>query len=619
MPMLRYLLTGAATLALSATALAEDQHGDEHAGHETAEHAAAKAPATAGQTDNDAVEPAALPAIKLPGFSALLANLPLVDDASNWTVVTDRESWTAIARSSEENRQAARWDYARSLIGRDRAPEALGVLSVMAQDDPDLTLVPAFRLALGAALTGLRRYDTALEALAAERLADNSEACALRMQAMVELNQPAAAREQFNCARDAVNARDSRQRKPFLVAAARAAAGTGDPRRAITLLESLPASDPTANLVRGKAFLQLGERQEGRLRLEQVIGNGSPEQRAAAQLTQVEEELGNAQLEPRLALAELAELSYGWRGDATERRALALQYELAGELKDDSAALRAGATLFRHYPADTDSGQMLAALQARLGKLMVPDNDLPLPLAAGLFWDYRDLAPTGARGDLLVNQLADRLQAGQLFDRAAELLDYQLTMRAKDVAQGPLSVRVAKLYILSGKADRALQAIRKTDGNIYPDTMRWSRRKIEAVALVHLGKTDEALAVLDDVPDGDVIRQEIEWRRRNWKALADGAEAGTPAARSLSEVDQAMILRRAVAMAMLGREKGLEKLRSLYADEFASLPSGAAFDLLTAPVDQVDPNAIAEAMAAIPSASPAADIADLLSIDAKPA
>jgi len=609
-------LSASLSLALSASALAEDRH-DHHDGPPEAE------PAEDGEdhaaTDAGDKQDEAPPTAVLPGFAAVLANDAPIKDATGWQIVPETDAWKAISGSTAETRQAARWSYARSLIGKGRWAEAYGVLVTMGRDDPDLALVPAFQLALGVAQSGLGRHADALDALSAEQLAQNAEACAWRMRAMAALEMNAEALSQWKCARPALASRTRRTGGAFLLAAAESAIARDKPDFALAVLKSLSDADAAANLLRGRALFELGSQQEARLRMNRAAQNGTLEQQVDARVSLLEGLVANKNANPRKAAAELERIVYSWRGGQLERRALKLRFTLAERLRDDRAVLAAGAALFRYHPMSGDSGALLSALQARLDAILSPDSKVPLPEAAGLFWDYRDLSPSGAGGDLLVSRLADRLQAAGLYQRAAELLDYQLMARAKDVAQGPLSVRVAKLYILADEPEEALRALRATDGNIYPDPMLWARLRIEAVALHKMGRTDEALAVLDGVPEGGAIRDEIEWGRRNWQALSSAGDLPRAGGGGLTEVEQTIVLRRAVALAMLGRETALESLRARYSSAFAEQPTEAAFDLLTGPVDGLDPAAITRAMAAMPTASPAGEFADLLAVEGRKA
>jgi hypothetical protein len=53
-------------------------------------------------------------------------------------------------------------------------------------------------------------------------------------------------------------------------------------------------------------------------------------------------------------------------------------------------------------------------------------------------------------------------------------------------------------------------------------------------------------------------------------------------------------------------------LHDRYVASFAKLPSAATFNTLTGAVGTIDPARMSTAMAAIPSASPAGEIADLV-------
>lgn len=553
------------------------------------------------------------PRARLPGFAAELAQQSGVNMPSAWAVMADDVAWKALARASGYSRQQVRWDYARSLIGRGRGAEAYGVLDVMSQDDPDLLMVDAFRLARGAALTLMARPADGFAELSGSSLVNNAEACAWRMRTLAETGFAEQALSQVDCARPALNARKGVTRIPFVVAVARVAVESGKPDMAMRWLALLPDRDPAANLYRGRAFLGQGKPDEARLRFARVEKSGSMAERMDARLSAIEAEVANGTLSNGAALKRLEAVRYVWRGDHIEERALRLSYRLSIENNDLQGALGAGATLFRFYDPGRQGPEFVAGLQVQLATALDPMSKLPVDQAAGLYWDYRDLAPSGAEGDFLVAKLGERLQAAGLYSRAADLLEHQLFVRARDLAQGPLSAKVASLHILAGRPDRALIALRKTVNASYPDEMIYARKRVEAVALSQTGKVEEAFAVLQDVPGAGVLRAEILWKRRDWAALATetGATLPPPASR-MSDVQQAMVLRHAIALAMLGHEDALVGLRARYGTAFASLPTGPVFDMLTASVGSIDPTVVARAMASIPSASPAGDLAELI-------
>lgn len=573
--------------------------------------AAAAPPAPLAPPDMTEASPVA-PA-RLPGFAAELAAAPRIEGPSGWRAAPLAETLAGLAAASSSMRQSARWTYALAQIAAGRAAEALGVLDTMLADDPDLGLVDDFQLARGRVLVELDRFDAALTTLDRPGLALRAEACAWRGRAFSGIGADSAAVRQLPCAKPALAARRGADRVPFLIAAADSAVAVGDAAAGLRFLSYLPDT-PAVALARGRALLALRRYPEARLAFAAGARGSRRSEQVEGALGQIEVGVLRGDVPPARALAELTRLRATWRGDRVERRALWLSYKLARELHDDPAALAAGATLIRYQGAGPALPSLLADLQTILAGLLAPESRLPLDRAAGLYWDYRDLSPNGAAGDLLVSRLADRLQASGLYARAAALLEHQLLTRARDLVQGPLSVRVAKLHILAGAPDKALAALKATAGTLYPSGMLWDRQRVEAIALQQLGRGKEAVAVLQDVPDAEGLRAELLWRQRDWGALVAAGEPA-PSAR-LTDVAQTRLLRRAIALAMLGRAEELAGLRARFADAFAGLPSAAAFELLTRPGGAVDPDAFAKAMTAIPTASPAGRLADL--IDAAP-
>ncbi|HUD95464.1 hypothetical protein [Sphingobium sp.] len=568
---------------------------------------------TALLTSADLPPPASPPATpqtaRLPGFAADLAQQPAITGPAAWSVIPQDKAWRILATARQADRQQARWDYARSLIGQERGAEALGVLDVMRQDDPDLAMVDAWRLARGAALIQLERYDDAAQELAATTLAGNAEACIWRMRALAQSGFADQALQQMRCAAPAFA---GPRRKAFALAAARAGVEAGRPEDALRWLNGVPDRDPAANLYRGRAELALGHPDQARLRFARVEQSGGMALRMDARLSEIEAEVSHGTLDNKAVLKRLAALRYAWRGDAIEERALRLTYRLSADGGDLRGSLSAGATLFRFFDGARQGADFLPGLQAKLADALDPARKLPLEQAAGLYWDYRDLSPSGAQGDLLVSRLAERLQAAGIYARAADLLEYQLFNRAGDLARGPLSARVAGLHILAGRPDRAIDLLKRSADPSYPDAMIHARKRVEAVAYAQIGRVPEALAVLQDVPGATALRAEILWKQRDWKGLAAETAGALPTARSLSEVDQTMVLRHAISLAMLGREDALAALRGRYQASFHGLRTAAVFDLLTGSPGSTNPETLARAMAAIPGASPAGDMAALL-------
>jgi hypothetical protein len=560
-------------------------------------------------------DPAAA-ALRPSGFAPRLGNQSIAAGPSAWMAPVPEKAWAVLAAADISSRQAARWDLARGLIARGRGAEARGVLEVMQADEADLGLVEMFQLATGAARAEAGDAAGALAALGprasgADPLALNAEACAWRLWAFAARGQARLALDQLRCAMPALNERSVASRKPFMLAAARAGIETGRADTVRSFLRRLPADAGATDLVRGEAALALADRAGAQRLLGQVATSGTPAQQARARIGMLEAETQGVAATPRV-VAAVDRLAFVWRGDETERRVLRLSYAIGRQRHDLRRTLASGAALLRHFPATAVDVPMIEDLRGLLAAGLSPGSAMSIADAAGLYWDYRDLAPAGAAGDFLVAQLADRLQEKGLYARAAELLRHQLLNRARDIAQGPLSARVASLFILAGDPAQALGVLRQTEATAYPDAMRWNRQRVEAVALYKMGRLNECMAVLQDVPDGAAVRAEIYWSLHNWAALAGETEPMLPSSPRLSDVEQAVVLRYAVALAMLGREAGLKALRLHYDAAFAGTRAATTFALLTGDVAKLDPEMLTRAMVAIPSASPAGVIGNLL-------
>ncbi len=574
-----------------------------------------EAPHALGQAatlPTDAPPANALPHAALPGFAAQLAERPLFDGPAAWPALPRDHAWAAITVATPETRQVARWNLALAEIARGRGAEAVGPLTVMVADDPDLALVPAWRRASGAAFTLTLNHRAALAALDDPALATDAEACLWRMRAYAGAGQSAEAVREIRCATPALNLRAGRDRTPFLLAGAGAAIATGQSKAAMTWLKLLPDGDPAANLLRGKAMALQGDVQGARLRFDRVALSGGHEERADAALSAIEAGVRTGTLPRRQASARLDDLLFTWRGGPIEQRALRLSLRLATEAHDSRRQLAAGATLFRYGPPGPETAALLAMLRTTLVDTLASGPASGLAEAAGLFWDYRDLAPSGVEGNRIVTTLVDRLQRAGLYARAADLLEYRLNQNAQDLEQGPLATRIASLRILAGRPDAAIRTLRSTDSIPYPPAMRAERLQVEAAALHLMGKRAEAIAALDDIPGGSALAAELYWRANDWQRLAAVSEPALPSTRALGEVGQAIVLRHAIALAMLGDEARLARLRARYGPAFAALPTAATFTILTGQPGTVDPAALGRAMAALPSSSPAGSFGDLL-------
>lgn len=547
-----------------------------------------KAPATAAPSIEK--QPPAGAVAKPPPFAAQLAEMPRAAPGARPTVDVPH-AWSLIARSTAETRQAARWKLATALLADRRGAEALGVLETMQRDDDALEMVPAWRLAMGKANVLSGRDAPALTWFNAPELIADPEACAWRIRAGAPID-GAAGSTLLKCAVPAMLAHRGAARVAFLLDAATGLIRSGHHERALRFLAAIRDQMPEANLQRGIALIATGQHEAGQLRLERVMLSGTAAERAAADLALIRDGVARGTLKPGAAVKRLDTLTFRWRGDDVERMALELKWQIAERAHDPVMALVASAALFRHFDLGAQTGPTLTRIQTGL-QALVDDSKRPIAQAAGLFWEYRDLSPTGAPGDLLVSTLADRLSAAGLHVRAAELLQHQMQSRAIDIAKGPLSVRIARLLLLADKPDRVLEIMRRSDGPDYPAPIAEDRRRMQVIATWRMGRRGDALAMLDQIESASDLRAEMLWQARDWKRFVEANRAVLASGRS------AAVLRQAVALVMLGDEPGLAALRKRHLPAMRGTKAGEALAALAAPSGAVNPAALDAAMAGV--------------------
>lgn len=528
--------------------------------------------------------------VKPAPFAAQLAEMPRAAPGER-PAIDIPLAWSLIARSTAETRQASRWKLATALLAARRGAEALGVLETMQRDDSALELVPAWRLAMGKAQVMTGRNPAALTWFNAPELIADPDACAWRIRAGAVID-GAEGSALLKCAVPAMLAYRGAEREAFMLDAATGLMRSGHHDRALRFLAALRDNSSAANLQRGIALFAVGQHEPGKLRLERVMLSGTPGQRAAAEFAMIRDGLARGAIKPGEAVKRIDALTFRWRGGDVERSALELKWQIAERAHDPVLGLVASATLFRHFDLGAQTGATLTRIQTGLSAL-VTDTKRPIAQSAGLFWEYRDLAPTGAPGDMLVSTLADRLSTAGLHVRAAELLQHQMQNRAIDIAKGPLSVRIARLYLLADKPDQVLAVMRRSDGPDYPAPIAEDRRRMQVIATWRAGRRSDALAMLDQIEAADDLRAEMLWQARDWKRFVDANRTLLAPARS------GAVLRQAVALVMLGDEPALAALRKRYLPALRGTKAGEALGALASTGGAMNPAALDAAMAGV--------------------
>jgi tetratricopeptide (TPR) repeat protein len=206
--------------------------------------------------------------------------------------------------------------------------------------------------------------------------------------------------------------------------------------------------------------------------------------------------------------------------------------------------------------------------------------------ALGLFYDFKDLTPIGPNGDRMVRNLAARLVALDLLEQAAGLLQHQVEERLDGVGRAQIAADLAMIYLQDRKPEKALTAIELSRQPNMPADLLATRRILEAKSYLDLGRTEQAVEMLerDRSAEAQRVRAEAAWKDRDWpRAAAELRQVLTARPRNapLTDEDRNVILRTAIALTFSENAAGLAQLRRDYAAGMAQSPDAAAFDVVS--------------------------------------
>lgn len=473
----------------------------------------------------------------------------------------------------------ARMALARFLIGAELSYEAIGVLNAAARQDETIAGKPEFRGLRGIAQTMAGRDKEAETDFAIGVLGDDPSSAVWRGYLAARAGQWADARTRFAAGAIAISQFPPVWKARFLRADAEAALELGDLPAAQGRINealadrTLPNAEQLAiRLVQARMFEAQG-RKKGALAVYQAIATAPLDQLATPALlraTQLQLEMGR--ITPVQAAAAYDGLRYRWRGGATELetvRALGQLYLGQGRYREALEALRSAGTRMPDLPQAVQLQNDLATAFRALFLDGMADGLEPIQ-ALALFYDFKDLTPIGADGDLMVRKLVRRLVDVDLLSQAGDLLQYQVDNRLDGVPKAQVATDLALIQLMNRKPEQALQAINNSRTTVLPNALNIERRIITARALMSLGRLEAAAEIIepDKSPDAREIRAEIAWKAKDWPMAGSLFETGLgdrwKSPLPLRPDEEARLLRAGVAYSLAGDDAALGRLRQRY-------------------------------------------------------
>ena len=294
------------------------------------------------------------------------------------------------------------------------------------------------------------------------------------------------------------------------------------------------------------------------------------------------------------AVEQLERLRFRWRGDGLELktlRKLASLYFGSGKWHQGLKTLRVATQSFQgEDPARVAQDDMRGAF---VNLFLKGGADKMKPVEAlALFYDNLDLTPIGPDGDEMIRRMSDRLVAVDLLGPAANLLAYQVDKRLDGIAKAQVATRLAAVYLMDHKADKAVATIRDSQISGLPNEEMHERMLLEARAFAVLKQWDNALDLIAVDQSGDTkrLRADIYWESGNWAVAGQKSEEllegrwTDPVPLTITERSQ--LLRTAVAYSLANDEASLARIRARFGVKMKTTPDGNLFAVLSSDIDQ---------------------------------
>jgi tetratricopeptide (TPR) repeat protein len=529
---------------------------------------------------------------------------PVLIDSNQWgsdRQASFRERQTHLAHAAaaapQGKRNAARLDLARFYLGRELFPEAKSVLDVAVADDRPTGDDPSGLMLRAVANVMMNRSTEALADLADPAVGTHSDANLWRAVAHSRQHKWAEAREGFRDAESAIAQLPIELQRHALQEQARAAIEVGDFADAARVLQDLeiigvpPDLEASVAVMAGRAAHGLGRISDAMASYRKAVRSSD---RPAAAQGRLREVLLGYQLKEMSrtdAIAELESLTTLWRGDDTENEALLSLARWYAEEQRYRDALDVMRTAQTAHPNSPWTRLIQSEAANTFESLFLGGKAAPMPPieALSLFYDFRDLTPAGRRGDEMIRRLTERLVAVDLLGQAAELLQHQIDHRLQGAARAQVAVRLAGIYLMNRKPDRALQALRSTRAPDIGTEVRHQRLLIEARALSDTSRHDLALEIVANLEGREVerLRGDILWSAKRFREASEQIEKVygerwrefTP----LTDAERPDILRAAIGFALSEDQLGLDRFREKYGPKMAEGPLARAFEVATSP------------------------------------
>lgn len=277
-------------------------------------------------------------------------------------------------------------------------------------------------------------------------------------------------------------------------------------------------------------------------------------------------------------LSFLEQLRQLWRGDELEEHILYDLGTLYLQQRNFRDGLQRLKMLLVYFPDAYEDFAVTDAMTNAFMTVFEPQNreDVDDLTLLGIYYDYRELSPAGAKGDALIAEIGDILRGLNLFDRAIKLYDTQLNYRLTDKEEkAKMGLILAELYRKTRKFEAALNELEKWRYADMPAALAREYDLEHARVLVSTNNFMEARAMVENYLDdaGRDLLVDAAWGAGDWAMVQNLLEPVFNSGEHLGLKDTrvgADFARLAYAYTRLQNVEGYTKLLEQYKADLAA-------------------------------------------------
>ncbi|MBW8708621.1 MAG: hypothetical protein JF627_05050 [Alphaproteobacteria bacterium] len=524
-----------------------------------------------------ALTPPQMPVAQNPSALAHYGDGPSYLNFASWGaaqggsfLATERRLTQVVAHARPDMASRARLNLARFYLANGFAAEALGLINLLQSHDPALAGDTQLVTMKAAAEYMMGRYRDAHNDLTGANFDSDRHAAFWRGLIEAGMEDWKNAHAHLDQAGPVLHRYSLVWQATALLADADAALGQGRLDLADAALQRLPKELDNKQALAAElaqARLLAAQNRYGRAAPHFVAVEKGGDEKLAAQAIfyHTNAALSATAITQPQAIEQLERLRFRWRGDGLELktlRKLAALYTTHGQWREGLKTLRVATQNFAGQDAARIAQDDMRGAFVNLFLKGGADKMKPVD-ALALFYDNLDLTPIGPDGDEMIRRMSDRLVAVDLLGPAANLLAYQVDKRLDGIAKAQVATRLAAVYLMDHKADKAVAAIRESQITGLPDEEMHQRMLLEARAF---------------------------WDSGNWAIAGQKAEEMLEARWSdtaaLSNSDRAQVMRTAVAYSLANDEASLARVRSHFMPKMKGTPDANLFAVLSSDIDQ---------------------------------